>query len=409
MTLEHFDTIFAFVVIITGVSLLVTTLTQMASGFLGLRGTNLRWGIKTLLANVDPKLAEYAEVIAERALQHPLISDSTFSGFAHGLTGRWKLANAIRKEELVKILRLLAKPPADGAATDAPHTWDTALGQSLDKLKPEDTEKLMAAAPEIKKLFPGDPAKADRVMAQLMSSAEQLTGDIDQWFDTIMDRVSQRFAMHARLWTVLFSIVLAFALQLDAIKLFTTLSSDAELRSRVVASADALSKKADEILVTSSNGTSAVYVEAMKQMIASHTNELRALPEPAGFASLPAGKEWLETQLKGAKISGTSDWQKIYEEQVPQASLRSAAEIFNSILRNKLKFDLVPDPYPEPFYRDWVPTERPFWGILASVALLSLGAPFWFNMLKTLSNLRPTVAQKEQKETEQALKQSGDE
>jgi hypothetical protein len=95
-------------------------------------------------------------------------------------------------------------------------------------------------------------------MAQLMSSAEQLTGDIDQWFDTIMDRVSQRFAMHTRLWTVLFAIVLAFALQLDAFKLFTTLSSDAELRARVVASADALSKKADEILVTSTNGTSAI-------------------------------------------------------------------------------------------------------------------------------------------------------
>jgi len=404
VTLEHFDTIFAFVVIITGVSLLVTTLTQMASALLGLRGTNLRWGIKTLLANVDPKLAEHAEAIAEKALHHPLISDSTVSGMKSGLAGRWKLASAIRKEELVRILRLLAKPPADGAAPDSPNTWETALGKSLDNLRAEDTKKLLAAAPEIKKLFPDDPAKADRVLAQLMSSAEKLTGDIDQWFDTIMDRVSQRFAMHTRLWTVLFSIVLAFALQLDAIKLFTALSSDTELRARVVASADALSKKADEILVSSTTGTSAVYVEALKQIIASHTNELKGLPEPAGFTSLSAGKEWLAAQLKTAKISGTNDWQKIYEEQIPQASLRSAAESFNSILQNKLKFQLVPEPYPEPFYRDWVPTQRAFWGILTSVALLSLGAPFWFNMLKTLSNLRPVLANKEQKEAEQQVK-----
>ena len=219
-----------------------------------------------------------------------------------------------------------------------------------------------------------------------------------------MDRVSQRIAMHTRLWTVLFSIVLAFALQLDAIKLFTALSSDTELRARVVASADALSKKADEILVSSTTGTSAVYVEALKQIIASHTNELKGLPEPAGFTSLSAGKEWLAAQLKTAKISGTNDWQKIYEEQIPQASLRSAAESFNSILQNKLKFQLVPEPYPEPFYRDWVPTQRAFWGILTSVALLSLGAPFWFNMLKTLSNLRPVLANKEQKEAEQQVK-----
>src|SRR4030095_2172003 len=103
-----------------------------------------------------------------------------------------------------------------GAAPDSPNTWETALGKSLDNLRAEDTEKLMAAAPAIQKLFPGDPAHGDRVMAQLMSSAEQLTGDIDQWFDTIMDRVSQRFATYAGLWTVLFSAVLAFALQLDA-------------------------------------------------------------------------------------------------------------------------------------------------------------------------------------------------
>ena len=162
MTLEHFDTIFAFVVIITGVSLLVTTLTQMVSAFLGLRGTNLRWGIKTLLANVDPKLAKHAEAIAEKALHHPLISDSTFSGLKTGLAGRWKLANAIRKEELVKILRLLAKPPVGGPAPDAPNTWETALNESLDNLHAEDAEKLLAAAPEIKKLFPGSRQERSR-------------------------------------------------------------------------------------------------------------------------------------------------------------------------------------------------------------------------------------------------------
>jgi hypothetical protein len=80
MTLEHFDTIFAFVVIITGVSLLVTTMTQMVSAFLGLRGTNLRWGIKTLVENLDSSLAKHAPIIAEKVLHHPLISDSTLSG-----------------------------------------------------------------------------------------------------------------------------------------------------------------------------------------------------------------------------------------------------------------------------------------------------------------------------------------
>ena len=39
---------------------------------------------------------------------------------------------------------------------------------------------------------------------------------------------------------------------------------------------------------------------------------------------------------------------------------------------------------------------QPVWpqlpGVLATAALLSLGAPFWFNMLKQLTNLRPILS-----------------
>ena len=37
-------------------------------------------------------------------------------------------------------------------------------------------------------------------------------------------------------------------------------------------------------------------------------------------------------------------------------------------------------------------------GALVSGALLSLGAPFWFNSLKALTNLRPIVASKQKEE-----------
>jgi len=38
---------------------------------------------------------------------------------------------------------------------------------------------------------------------------------------------------------------------------------------------------------------------------------------------------------------------------------------------------------------------RNFLGILLTAAFLSLGAPFWYNALKNLSNLRSTVANKQ--------------
>jgi len=75
MILEHFDTIFAFVVIITSVSLLVTTLTQMASALLGLRGTNLRWGYQNVAGECGSETGE-----ARRDHRRKSVAPSTHLG-----------------------------------------------------------------------------------------------------------------------------------------------------------------------------------------------------------------------------------------------------------------------------------------------------------------------------------------
>lgn len=79
MSLEHLDTLIAFATVMLGVSLLITTFTQMVSAFLGLRGTNLRWGLKALIENIYPDSKQHAHDIAEAVLRHPLISDSSLS------------------------------------------------------------------------------------------------------------------------------------------------------------------------------------------------------------------------------------------------------------------------------------------------------------------------------------------
>jgi hypothetical protein len=397
MTFEHLDTIIAFVVILAGVSLLVTIFTQTVSALFGLRGANLLWGIETLLKELDPNLATYAKTISEKVLNHPLVSDSTLSG-AGSLAKIWTLASAIRKDELIEILHMLARPTSGQIGAQASATWQGVLAQALEQLDKEAAENVVLAAPEIKKLFPNDPDKAQQVIDQMMTSAERLSGSINQWFDWMMDRVSQRFVVHTRIWTIVFSVLVAFALHLDALKLLSQLSSDAELRSRLVSSAEALTKKADEILVTSNNAPAAVYLDAMNKLISAHPTELASVGQPSGFTDLAGGKAWLAAKLEAAKIPGAEQWLQEYEALVPQAALRTAADNLHSILNDKLKFQLIPDPYPSPWYNYWTPSWLHLWGILASATLLSLGAPFWFNTLKTLTNLRPIPANKEQEE-----------
>lgn len=428
MTLEHFDSIFAFVVIIAGVSLLVTTLTQMVAAALGLRGSHLHWGLKTLLANLDPGLTEHAERISAEVLRHPLISDSTFSGVKQqpdqpkqssqpndqaaqknegsqggqsanlvwikdAILGRFKLAAAIRPEELMRILPLLANPPAakGAAALEDKEEWRIALAEALKRLDPQVNQVLQLATPELKKLFPDDPAKADQLMARMTGAVGDLSTHVEQWFGSVMDRVSQRFALHMRLWTVLFSVVVAFALQLDAFRLFQQVSADAELRARLVASAEALSRKGDEILTTTpTNAPAAVYIEAMKQLIASRDKQITN--RPGGFSDLAGAQRWLTNQLADARVTNTEPWLREYETLVPGAKLSVAAHNLQALLDEQMQFHILPSG------DAWsIPSWSKFLGIAASAALLSLGAPFWFNLLKTLSNLRPILANKEDK------------
>ncbi len=56
------------------------------------------------------------------------------------------------------------------------------------------------------------------------------------------------------------------------------------------------------------------------------------------------------------------------------------------------QLQLIPDKYPN--VDAFNPLKKDFWGVLAMAGLLSLGAPFWFNVLKSLSSLRPIIAGK---------------
>ena len=60
MTLEHLDMAIAFAVVMLVVSILVTIFVQTASAAIGLRGTNLRWGVEQVLRVVHPELGDHA-------------------------------------------------------------------------------------------------------------------------------------------------------------------------------------------------------------------------------------------------------------------------------------------------------------------------------------------------------------
>lgn len=292
MSLEYLDTLIAFATVMLGLSLIVTTLTQMVSGLLGLRGTNLLWGLKALIVNIYPDSKEKAHEIAESVLRHPLISDSSMSIIRSKIPvlRRWQLASHVTVGEFGAILNKIAGETGQG-------DLKTAMQKLVDKAVP--------------------------------AEAGEVAADFQFWFDTAMSRTAQRFRMHTRLWTVFFSILLCLGLHMDSLSLYTQLSSDAELRAGLLSASTTLMRKAQQ-------------------------------PPASG-----EGREAVQQLAEQA--------------QAIQKTLEKSSLV------------LIPEPYPAPWYGPYG-EKRHLLGVFFTIALLALGAPFWFNVLKSLSSLKPLLA-----------------
>jgi len=79
LMLQTFDTLIAFAVIMTVLSLVVTIVVQMCSAALALRGKNLANGLALTFQTIDPKIGEDAHTLAAQILQDPIFSDSLFA------------------------------------------------------------------------------------------------------------------------------------------------------------------------------------------------------------------------------------------------------------------------------------------------------------------------------------------
>lgn len=387
MNLDHFDTILAFAAIIAGLSLVITALTQAVSGLLGLRGLNLKWGLERLFRTLAPDLDTPAgpnpptdpiprtEALAAHILRHPLLSDSSFSG-CKKWWGWWRYATHIRMEELAKVLK----------------AWQQALGLPAGTAEENTARATALGALNVPaSLRDLAPAQLDRIERGLVP-----------WFDASMDRVSQRFTANTRIITIAGAVLLSLGLVLDSGDLWSQLSANPELRNKVIASSDALLRQADEMQVGSTNLPPTVYRLAADQLLAMHTNALAGFTGTAVITNLTSGTNWLAAQCASRGVPNLPRWLETYQALVPQAALRQAADNLDRLLEQHLSLGILSSQRPGESW--WSAVEARLGGIVVSIVLLSLGAPFWFNTLRSLSNLRPVLAAKDTEADQARLK-----
>ena len=442
--LKQLDILIGFAVVMSVVSLLITIITQIVSSLLGLRGRNLADALEAMAQRIDPDIDKevkgLAKKLADQVLTHPAISDSALS-IAKKWPVTWKRASAIRPDELLEILERIAGltpgtavgdahvAAAQAAAETAKNTADAAIeaaaadkGNSKKKLEAQKTKKTSeeislklaatrllratnvatpattAALAAINAQLPAlAAAQGAAVIAELNAATNVALANLEKWFNSAQDRAKQWFAMHARIATVIAAIIAAFGLQLDSFKLINRISSDSELRARLVAGAPALQKQAQEVFDAADPKSLSLHTNIMAELNQKYPGITNFLTVQTNLTSLEDAAPWISNGLAMTPFSNKID--RVIGDytataaKVSRKRMDELTKTFGTISDEfgKTGIELIPVPYPKAGEWSW-----PFahlLGILASAGLLSLGAPFWFNTLKSLTNLKPLLAQ----------------
>jgi hypothetical protein len=382
--LHYLDTAIGFAVIMLLLSLLVTSLVQTTIALFNMRGRNLRWGLELLLEQCGiPK--EVGTKLSDEILRHPAIASTGF------LLGR-RQAVAIRVEELYRLL--------DQYGQSLPKGHE--LKSLFDELPPE-AARIEKLATDLAQAVPVTAATLRAGMAGVFAQQSELVAGVNQWFDTVMDRTSQRFTMHTRWLSVAGAVVLTVALRLDTPAVLNRIWSNAALREQLVSvGAPAALRMADSVQ-TYQNTQRALATLAIGQVgAAQQDTALKRIlgAAPSNLATLQQGADWLAGALKGRKDSVTvltayRDGMAVQADSLLGRYARTSRDVRSALADTAI--GIFQTPFPK-LGKYWWNADHAVRGLI-SIVLLSLGAPFWFKALKQAANLRPALAQKVEEES----------
>jgi hypothetical protein len=300
-----------------------------------LRGTNLLWAVTRLIEQLasseKPGAGIQAATLAKDVLLHPMVSHD-------GILGR-RYGAAIREEEIVRVL-----------------------------------QDIVRKNPKVKEALP----------------SERLA-DIKAWFVTVMDRATERFVARTRLATAVFAVLLSFGLSIDALDLFKQISSNAELRARLIQTADATLKLANDQTATEEKGKQ-IASDALQATHKEKPSIALDVPIDAELRTRAQGRRWIEAHVSDP--IGRQDFLKAYDLHYDELRRGSAAGLVDSAeeLKAQLaKTDIALVGAPS---WPWTWSRQHALGMLMTALFLSLGGPFWFRLLRQVAILRPLLAGK---------------
>jgi hypothetical protein len=344
--LKTLDILIGTTTVVLVFSMAVTVITGAITTMVGRRGKHLKAGLADLLQQLGIPERQVSETIAHAVLTHPLLSE----GKAWWGWGKERLGTVVSREEFTKVLLGAAASLSPDASGQSGTLWSNLDNDAKQKLvtmlqsngvsDPQATLKnVRAMALQLEASNPELAADVRQSLALIHEAGSDYVARVNSWFDQTIERVGQRFAKYTHYVTLFIATLVVLAVQLDVIAVVDRLSVDDVLRNQIAETA-----MADEARFAGQPAPDHPPAAPAQSQPATNGSEV---PSPnlsdyynqlsgAGLVTLPFGYNW----------GGEMRWRK------------------------------VP-------------------GMVLATLLISLGAPFWYNVLKDLLGLRASLAKKD--------------
>jgi hypothetical protein len=358
--LKTIDTLIGFIGVMLVLSLAVTALVQLVQNLMMLRANNLRVGLQALLEKLF--LEQTAPVTEEEKAR----------------TG-------------------------DAAKTKASYYRDKVL-----KLAPFVPEKESSI---LTKFFSPTTTwvKKDELEEHLQTAGLKMTDAqrdrLSLLFERMEDYLRKRFIMNVRMITIACAFVVAGYFQLSTPELLNRLSTDDEYRARAVAATEEVYTEAPALIAQSTNYQN-VSEKALDQLASKHPEHV-ALFERASGKGNSKGEIIAELRSALATLPPESQARLLKEydtllTDLQKQAVADAGERFGAMTDRLGKFDIIPWPRGWSFYTK--PNSKEIIGVLITVFFLTFGAPFWYERLRELIQLKDALKPKVRDEAERDKK-----
>jgi hypothetical protein len=212
-------------------------------------------------ASMDPELAR---AVTTAVVNHPLLARSRAPRLPPPLPRlppfKNRTAEVVEREELIRVLLELAAGEGEGAVNLSATNREALRKVLTANGIPDPTRTLSnirTVAQQLEQTEPQQAAHVRHAQAIVAAAHSDFVGKITQWFDAACSRATQQYAAEARAATVVASLFVALAIQLDSFDLLRRLSSDDALRDALVAEGKTQQERIDKLTESAATSTAA--------------------------------------------------------------------------------------------------------------------------------------------------------